>query len=479
MPVDYSSPILDVTLADSSGKTIDLRAWFRQYDVGATLDNKTEGGSLPFANSVEIAMNRGGGAAISVSMSPPYEAWQKFVDAHINLLLPQAVLSVSLGYGRRKTRVYRGLLTGPPSVDFSEDFVSVDLQASASVWYAARSDTKLSESIKSVLSVVGAEGFAPDDLKVSTIDLLRELAKGCGVRLYRLTREGKEVALGRNIPDSLSSLEDEIQSIPHGSDYQRMTALIDRYARLQYYAHGDRVVIYNPGDMMKRDETPVFKWRGKVRPDEGYYPIVGFSNKDIQLAILRSSQKITSDDVDTSNRERKKLDVGEGDGETNLTAGRKKSTRDEPPGTLIGENGQPSPTDSPKKGRATHSSAEDPKGKQKARAEKQSGEEGTGVQAGFETIGHPFLVPGLVVRLRGVTRLYNGKYQILSATHSGDDSGYTTSIDAVCVGLANDGESPYLSDFEGETSVDEGEPEQPNKGDRKLIEARKTDTGVA
>lgn len=454
MPVDYSSPVIDVTLADSGGRSVDLRSWFRRYAPGE--------GTAPFTTDVEITLNRNGGAQLSVSLQPPYRSWKRFVDEYLGLLLPQSVLSVSLGFHRRKTRVYRGLLQDLPDVSYSDDFVDVDLNAAASTWYAARTDTELYESVKSLQSVGGAFG-----LEVDIFDVLREIARSNGIELYYLTREGKESPIGRTIPDSLSSLDQTIEAIPHGSDFQRISRIITDLARLQFYAHGDRIVIYNPGDMMKRSETPVFEWKGRVGIGEGFYPITDFSSDDVSTSLMRGAQKIVSKDIDGSDREVKETVSGEGDQGTNATAGREKSTPDEPPATKITDDNKPSPSSARRRGRPMHQTAEDPTGRQKMQAAKRRGEEGSGVSAEIETLGHPFLVPGLAVRLRNLTGLYNGKYQIMQAVHSSGGSGYTTSLSLLAIGIANEG-SHYLSDYEGETSVDEGERNRPPQGDRKM-----------
>lgn len=453
--VSFMAPVYSLKLEGRAGSQIDLRAWSKRY---ATNENQ-----YPFATQFEIELMLGHAGTLSATLTPPIEVFRKMVNENVDAFQQAAIMEIILGYGERQTAAYRGVLDWP-DVSMQDDYVEVSLEATSSLWMASRTNSNMTDTVKGVLG---------DDFEVPVYRYLQAFAKAHEVNLYYLSPGDGEKELQGPVNPVLGNLSSQKVSYKSRmNDWMQLKRLIQYELEFQFYTRDNRLVIVDPVAMAKNKQTPKFIYGGKVKPDEGYYPIINFETDGTDVALRKAFQKTVCKDFDDASKEEATLSAtaqkqasGPDEKQANVVHHRNQAVRDEifpsmyttAPDKVQGQG-------KAKKGNVCPVPSSDPAGESKVKREKQQGEMQAAIKCEWETMGFPW-EPGNMLRVGGVTDLYNGLYQAQRVSHSGSMDGYMTTLKGMAIG--RNGEPVGVQgEAEGETSVDEGEPATSASGDK-------------
>lgn len=399
----YTGPVYSVKIVRPvDGSTvIDFSAWGESY-------NLKDGENFPFLQSLSVTelMNRP--SFIDLKLTPPFDQWKWFLE-QVGEHLFKSFIEVKLGYEGLMSRVYSAQIQSIPDVTISAGYVEVELEARGGAFAASR--------IRS--GILEEKGKSLDKLKA--FEVLKKISKEYGITLYHLHPEKGEVEID-SPPSSLSNLDEQLETVPDGSDFRMMRKIIVVKARYGFYNSGNRLVIFNPAEVGEKDVTPVYTFRGSVDPQNNRFPIVDFTSKSNTPAFLRGVRKVRSQSV---NKDKKEVVSEEVTGQEK--GAQRKFHREGK--DKAGNEGQ-----KPNKAPVSH---RDPDKKGKLWYEKNTGEEMSGIQVEVTTMGNPSITPGEVVRVHNIGAMFNGHYYVQEVTHEGSTDGYTTSFSGITYGSSN------------------------------------------
>jgi hypothetical protein len=470
-------------LKAKSGTVLDFKAWSSSYNTksdslvasvsGASLGGAERAINYPYLTQLSVTLvGMGIDAArgaimtntISVTIEPPYEEWVELIEDYVDVFTDGTLVTVQLGYAGGDgflSQEFTGTLT-VVNVDLSADFVSMTIQAAGNAWNLTRRQGVLSTEGRTIIEVV------------------RQILDTHGCKLYYLDDQSNLTRLAGTTPFMLSSLDNTLSEIVEGDDYVMLKELIQSHANLDFYMMGSQIIIYNQESQAAQPFVPTFVFRGGPKQGampiaDGVYPCLTFSNADTQSVIKRGAAAVEAQRTDLDTKSEETISVLKED--TGLSFLRPFGLADVVNAiTGIGRLGDDGldidGTAAALRGQALESAAtalnsevgasaaetaaaslphrddqrglyvpvgdSDPSAKSKLVGLKRLAEGMSGLQSSWSTLGNPLLLPGQHASVKGVSRLFEGRYELTKVVHSGSLSGYETQLDGKTIGKYTD-----------------------------------------
>jgi len=467
---NYLAPVMKCQLEGMSGTVLDFTSWSSSYSTksdvsvvkaaGAALAGAAPGGAAkpvnyPYLTQLSVTlMGMGIDAArgavmtntISLTIEPPYQQWVDLIEDYIDVFTIGTVVRVHLGYsgedGGFLSKEFAGTLT-VANVDLSADFVSMTIQAQGDSWWFTRRQ-----------GAISTEGM-------TILDVIRKILDSHGAKLYYLDDQSNETRLSGGPPAYLSSLSNTISEVLNGDDYQLLLELIQGHANYDFYMVGNKVIIYNQSNPAKQGAVPTFVFRGgpskgAMPIEKGVYPCLTFSNANTQSVIKRGAAKVEAQYTDLDTKTDKIVTAVKE--KLGLVFHRKYGLADVveealgPAASLtlpiaIGDDtvAMSKPHRDDHRGLYVPVGDSDPSAESKLIGLKRMAEGLSGLESSWSTLGNPLILPGQNVRVLGVSRLFEGRYEVSKVVHSGSLSGYETQIDGKTMGRSAE-ETPGAED---------------------------------
>jgi len=431
MNYNYSNPTVDVYFETKGKRRVSFTAWDKAYFIGSAARRLdfTKELTLPILTSIETKVLLGTANTINVGLKLPKSLFEYIVEDALDLFQIGSMIFVSYGYGNMRTREFSAVV-GFPTVTFDDaSVVSMSMEGSGALWFASRIETDLAKK------GVRTDGW-------TCLEILTQICESHRCEIYTLNSAGDEVPLlGGVVPNGYENLSSKISYQPTvGKDFQLLKNVIIQTANYNYYMSGNRLVVFNPKVTSGARAIPTFEYGGRGFVENGIYPIQSASIENSGEAFPMAARKIKSSDIDPASKKKSTIEVSNGDPDINQPHN-KRFGLSETKNALGDEIAS-------EKGHTVSMAADDPRRKQRLVSEKQESLELAGLQITLEVLGMPELTPGQVIRVLGLTRLYNGSYYLKEVTHRFDGSGYKTTLGGFTAGVGESANA-LLSEYQG------------------------------
>lgn len=451
MSFNYTNPSVEAYLETKAKKRISLTAWDSKYwlrpEAGSVADFFAQfRTSYPVLVSAQAKVLLGTANTVSANLAMPQNVFEYLVEQNLDLFQVGGNLILSFGYGQSRTRQFSGVVSFPKVSFQDSQFVQISLEGTGAMWFASRIETDLAR-----------KGVKTDSW--TCLQVLEQICESHVCQLFTMNERGEEVPLlAGAVPPEYQNLKKQISYKPTmGKDFQLLKEVIARTANYGFYMSGNKLVIYNPKVASGAREIPLFEYRGRTLPQQGIYPAMSVTIENSEIAFPLAARKLSSSDIDPSSKVLKKVEVTNADKDINLP-----HTKPYGLSETQGGLGEQITAD---KGHTIPMAADDPTLKEKLLSEKQESLQLAGLRVSLETLGNPYLNPGQMMKVRGVTALYNGTYYIQEVTHSFDSGGYKTSLQGFTVGVGTSAAS-LLDEYGGIGVPESGESVFPPTADR-------------
>jgi hypothetical protein len=473
---NYLAPVMKCQMEAKSGTVLDFKAWSSSYnsqpDLLPVLGANLAPINYPFLTELSVTLAGMGidaarGAvmtnSISLTIEPPYQQWVDLIEEYIDVFIDGTIVRVQLGYSGGEdgflSEEFVGVLSNV-TCDLAPDFVSMSVQAMGNAWYMTRRQGVLNTEGRTILAV------------------LLEILDSHGLKLFHLDDEGREVKISSSsVPATLKSLNNTLSEVVEGDDYNMVLKLVQNQANLDFYTMGSRVIIYSQDAQAQQSFIPTFVYRGgptqgKLPIENGVYPCLTFSNANTQSVIKRAAAKVESQVTNLDTKTEETISILKEHlglawhriyGPADVVDPASGSALGGDVGGVVAGIGEglgivddntvaaSKPFRADQRGMYVPLGSNDPSGREKLIGLRRLAVGLSGLESSWSTLGNPLLRPGMDANLRGVSRLFEGRYNLTKIVHSGSLSGYETQVDGKTIGKHNV-EAAGSEDTKGKTS---------------------------